>query len=110
MKKAIISFIEGQKQKMVEMSDNIFDRPESGGEEFFASELLTGYLRKQGSRSNVGSPDCLPLFALSMKPEGAVLPSDCFANTTRFLALDTVAHTICRALQLLVRRRHSKDS
>lgn len=48
MKKAIISFIEGQKQKMVEMSDNIFDRPESGGEEFFASELLTGYLRKQG--------------------------------------------------------------
>lgn len=40
--------IDKLKEELWEMSDAIFDHPEIGGEEYFASERLCGYLEKRG--------------------------------------------------------------
>lgn len=46
MKKQLFDLIENQKEKLLDMSDMIFDHPEYEGEEVIAAELLVGYLRE----------------------------------------------------------------
>ncbi len=45
---AIESCIAGERDKLLEMARAIYAKPETGGEEFFASELLTSYLEEKG--------------------------------------------------------------
>ncbi len=40
--------IEKEKEKLIEMSRAIHHRPETGGKEFFAVDLITGYLEQKG--------------------------------------------------------------
>lgn len=46
MKKQLFDLIENQKEKLLDMSDMIFDHPEYEGKEVIAAELLVGYLRE----------------------------------------------------------------
>lgn len=48
MKEALFSRIDELQENMSRMSDEIFDKPEVGFEEYFASEMLADYMRKNG--------------------------------------------------------------
>lgn len=48
MKEKIGAFLEGERDRLCSMSDEIFDRPEMAFQEVFASGLLEDYLEKKG--------------------------------------------------------------
>ena len=48
MKDTLYRLIEAEKERLCALSDQIFDRPEYDGEEFFAAGLLTAYLEENG--------------------------------------------------------------
>lgn len=48
MKEKLYRLIQEQSEKLLDMSDQIFDNPEYDGEEHFASGLLTDYLEENG--------------------------------------------------------------
>lgn len=54
MKETLFQKIEAQKETLWEMADFIFDHPEYEGGEYQASELLTGYLEKNGFQMERG--------------------------------------------------------
>ena len=47
-KEALYQEIDGMREEMAAMADDIFDHPEIGMEEFHAAEVLTGWLEKEG--------------------------------------------------------------
>ena len=47
-KEALYQEIDGMREEMAAMADDIFDHPEIGMEEFHAAEVLTGWLKKEG--------------------------------------------------------------
>lgn len=57
MKQDLFKDIENQKEKLIEMSDFIFDNPEYGGEEKKAMELLTSYLEENNFSLERGIAD-----------------------------------------------------
>lgn len=54
MKEQLIDRIRQRSEEYVRMSDAIFDHPEVGLEEYYAADLLTGYLEKEGFRVERG--------------------------------------------------------
>ncbi|MGL5542095.1 MAG: M20 family metallopeptidase [Fusobacteriaceae bacterium] len=48
MEKKIIDFLDGKREEFIGLSQEIHRNPEIGNEEFFASTLLKGYLKKNG--------------------------------------------------------------
>lgn len=57
MKEKLYGLVLDQSQKLLEMSDAIFDRPEYDGEEHFAAGLLEDYLEENGFRVERGLTD-----------------------------------------------------
>ena len=57
MKEKLYGLVLDQSQKLLEMADAIFDRPEYDGEEYFAAGLLEDYLEENGFRVERGLPD-----------------------------------------------------
>lgn len=57
MKKELFANIDGQKDSLIKMADAIFDNPEYKGEEVFAAELITQYLRESGFLVEMGIAD-----------------------------------------------------
>lgn len=54
MKTQMNAFIDGIYKDLIYMSDAIFDHPETGNQEFFASKLLTDWLKAQGFTVELG--------------------------------------------------------
>ena len=48
MKERVFEAVDRLSDQLVALSDDIFDHPESGGEEVYASGLLTGLLEANG--------------------------------------------------------------
>lgn len=55
MKKQLFCQIDNQKERLIAMSDRIFDHPEYEGEEVMAAELLTDYLKENGFAVEMGT-------------------------------------------------------
>jgi amidohydrolase len=67
---AIRQKIETEKSKLVEMGRAIHNKPEIGGEEIFASDLLTGYLEEKGFKVWRGVGGLSTAFMASFGDEG----------------------------------------
>ena len=48
MKEKLYLLILDQSQRLLDMADHIFDKPEYDGEEYFAAGLLEDYLEENG--------------------------------------------------------------
>lgn len=55
LKESLFQDIEQQREKLINMSDYIFDNPEYEGEEVKASALLAGYLKENGFEVEMGT-------------------------------------------------------
>ena len=54
MKEQLFNAVDIQKERLISMSDTIFDNPEYDGEEVMAAGLLTDYLKEQGFSVEMG--------------------------------------------------------
>lgn len=73
MKQDLFKAIENQKEKLIEMSDFIFDNPEYGGEEKKAMKLLTSYLEENNFSVERGIADLPTAFrAIYKKGENGI--------------------------------------
>ncbi|MBT9780108.1 amidohydrolase [Clostridium sp. MCC353] len=54
MKEQLFNAVDVQKERLISMSDTIFDNPEYDGEEVMAAGLLTDYLKEQGFSVEMG--------------------------------------------------------
>lgn len=67
MKEKLYGLVLDQSQKLLEMADAIFDRPEYDGEEYFAAGLLEDYLEENGFQVERGLTDWPTAFRATWK-------------------------------------------
>lgn len=67
MKEKLYQLVQAQSDRLLEMSDRIFDNPEYDGEEYFASELLENYLEENGFQVERGLTDWPTAFRATWK-------------------------------------------
>ena len=95
-KEALYQEIDGMREEMAAMADDIFDHPEIGMEEFHAAEVLTGWLKKEGFEVERGVAEVPTAFRAVYRHGEAAPISACSANTTRSRGSAMPAAIICR--------------
>ena len=70
LKALILSNIEGDKEKYIEVSHSIHEKPEIGNQEFFASSILTQILEKEGFSIEKGVAGHLTSFIARKSSKG----------------------------------------
>ena len=68
MKETLYQLILDQSERLLDMSDRIFDNPEYDGEEHFASGLLEDYLEENGFQVQRGLTGWPTAFRATWKP------------------------------------------
>ena len=96
LKEVMFRDIDGIRNEMTAMADDIFDHPEIGLEEFHAQKVLTDWLEKEGfvvERGVAGVETALRLSTVTVKADRI---SDCSVSMTLFRESDMPADIICR--------------
>ena len=96
LKEVMFRDIDGIRNEMTAMADDIFDHPEIGLEEFHAQKVLTDWLEKEGFAVERGVVGVETAFkAVYRHGEGGPI-SDCSVSMTLFRESDMPADIICR--------------